>query len=72
MIAAKNIYEEICNATTEDERGHWMSDLYCKVTQKTKEVIDQYEYRSNVEIFIDQITHTPWYDIPFAYPYRDI
>ena len=70
MVTTSNIYEEICKVTTEEERGHWCSDLYCKKTPKTKEVIDNYEYKHNVETFIDQITRTPWYDIPFAYPGR--
>ena len=70
MITASNIYEEICKVTTEDERSHWCSDLYCKVTTKTKDIIRNYEYKRNVGTFTDQITHTPWYDIPFAYPGR--
>lgn len=70
MITASEIYKEICKVTTEEERGHWCSDLYCKVTDKTREIIKDYEYKGNVETFIDQITHTPWYDIPFAYPGR--
>ena len=70
MITAGNIYEEICKVTTEKERGHWQSDFYCKVTPKTSEIIKQYEFKNIVGTFIDQITHTPWYDIPFVYPLR--
>lgn len=72
VITTANIYREICNVTTEEERGHWQSDFYCKVTPRTTEIINNYEYKCNVQTFIDQITHTPWYDIPFVYPYRDM
>ena len=70
LIAVGNIYEEICKVTTEEERGHWCSDLYCKVTPETKAIVHNYEFKNNVEVFTDQITHTPWYDIPFVYPDR--
>ena len=68
MITAGNIYEEICKVTTEEERGHWYSDLYCKATSKTSKIIEQYEFKNQVNTFIDRVTHTPWYDIPFVYP----
>lgn len=72
MITVGEIYKKICEVTTEEERGHWCSDLYCKITPETKEIINQYEFKCNVQTFTDQITHTPWYDIPFVYPYRDM
>lgn len=70
MITTSNIYEKICEVTTEDERGHWCSDLYCKVTPQTKAIVDKYKYKNLVSVFTDQITHTPWYEIPFVYPER--
>lgn len=72
IITVKNIYWEICKVTTEEERAHWQSDFYCKVTPQTTEIINNYEFKCNVQTFIDQITHTCWYDIPFVYPFREL
>lgn len=69
-ITTANIYEEICKVTTEDERANWQSDLYCKVTPATRDIVNRYEYKRNVEIFKDNIDGEPWYDIPFVYPLR--
>ena len=70
-ITTQNIYEEICKVTTPEERDHWQSDLYCKVTPATREIVNHYEYSCNVEMFTDNIDHELWYDIPFVYPYRE-
>lgn len=69
-ITASNIYEEICKVTKADERAHWQTDFYCKVTPATRKIIGQYEYLHNVEIFIDNIDGKLWYDIPFVYPLK--
>ena len=69
-ITASNIYEEICKVAKEGDIANWCTDLYCKVTPETKNIVDRYEYRNQVETFVDQITRTLWYDIPFVYPLK--
>ena len=49
------------------ETGNHASDLYCKVTPETTKIVNEYEFKKNVEIFINNITHELWYDIPFSY-----
>lgn len=42
------------------------SDLFLKVTSVSKELVKQYVFREQVKVFIDDIEHKPWYEIPFA------
>lgn len=46
------------------------SDLYLRVTPKSKALINQYEYKNLVHQFVDNIDHELWYDVPFAFPYK--
>ncbi len=44
-----------------------MSDLYVRVTEVSKKFFDtEYEYKSQVTTFVDQIEHTRWFEVPFA------
>jgi hypothetical protein len=52
--------EEI--ATYESSGG----DLYLKVTPISTALIEQYDFKENVNTFIDAIDRERWYDIPFA------
>ena len=65
---------ELYNAAVEqmppEHIDHWCSDLYLKVTPVSEVLIANYEYRNQVRIFRDQIDREPWYDIPFAAPFR--
>ena len=49
-----------------DSQHELGSDLYLKVTPISTTLIRQYDFKSQVTIFIDNIEHTLWYDIPFA------
>ena len=49
---------------------HWCSDLYLKVTPISEKLIANYDFRNLVHVFIDQIEGKPWYEIPFAAPFR--
>jgi len=52
------------------EMDHHESDLYVPVTDATRAIVAEYEFRTNVTTFYSQIDKKPWYDIPFAYlPY---
>jgi hypothetical protein len=46
------------------------SDLYIPVNEKTKKLMENYEFKENVHTFTSNIDGGSWYDIPFAYaPY---
>jgi hypothetical protein len=60
-----NIYEQMKAAGVEISNHE--SDLYVPVTPETTAIVNKYEYKSNVSTFINNITKTPWYDIPFAF-----
>lgn len=62
-----NIYEEAVKIMNPKDIDHWQTDLYLKVTSKSRRLVEGYEYRNLVETFVDNIEHELWYDIPFAY-----
>lgn len=72
-LGCKELWEEIVKVTSKSERDHHYSDLYVKVTPETQEIIHHYKYRRNVETFRDATDPhgALWYDIPFAYPYKE-
>ncbi len=43
------------------------TDLYIPVNEKTRKLIEDYEFKSNVTTFTNQVEGGIWYDIPFAY-----
>ena len=66
-----NIHELAVEQMKPEEIDHHCSDLYLKVTPVSKKLVDEYDFKQNVQIFKDQIDHVPWYDIPFAYTGKD-
>lgn len=46
--------------------GVHCSDLYIPVNEETKKLIEEYEYKGNVTIFISNIDGQRWFDVPFA------
>lgn len=61
----KEIYYELKEAGVPLDSHE--SDLYAKVTDISKGIIDKYQFKSNVKMFRNQIDGTLWYDIPFQY-----
>lgn len=59
-----------CMPLKDIDRGSYSSDLYLRVTPESRKLVDQYEYKSNVKTFTDQIDHDLWFDVPFAFPYK--
>lgn len=62
------LYEELKAAGV--EIGNHESDLYFPVTEATTAILHKPEHRANYEItttFLNNITHTLWYDVPFAF-----
>ena len=62
-----NIYEIAVDILPPEDIDHHCSDLYLRVSEKSKDLVKDYAYNRNVTTFIDQIDHVPWFEIPFAY-----
>jgi hypothetical protein len=63
-----SIYQKLKNAGIPIESHE--SDLYCPVTADSTAIVKTYKYYKNVKTFMNQVDHTQWYEIPFAYlPY---
>lgn len=60
-----NIYDELKAKNVQIDNHE--SDLYCPVNETTKTIIGQYDHKSNITTFKNQIDGKLWYDIPFAY-----
>lgn len=63
----KNIYKQAIMKMSEKDIDHYNSDLYLRVNSISKKLIQEYNFKENVETFVDEIDHELWYDIPFAY-----
>ena len=57
------IYEELKQA--EVPLDHHESDLYALKNETSERILKKYDH--SFTIFISQIDHKPWYDIPFAF-----
>ena len=63
-----DIYKAMKDAKVEIDNH--CSDLYVPVNEKTRAIVNEYQYKCNVTMFTNQIDGKPWYDVPFAYePY---
>jgi hypothetical protein len=60
-----NIYQEMIDLGVQID--HHESDLYVPVTPETTKLVNEYEFKSNVNRFVSNIDNKTWYDIPFAY-----
>lgn len=67
-----NIYLEAFKTLPLKDIDHnsFSSDLYLRVTPKSRKLIDRYKYSNNVSTFRDNIEHKLWYEIPLAFPYK--
>ena len=64
----RNIYEEAKKVLPPEEIDHHSTDLYIKVTPKSRLLVKQYDFKNLVTVFNSQIEPFGlWYDIPFAY-----
>ncbi len=62
------VYEALVAALPPEYIDHHESDLYVKATPVSTKIIHKAHIPYGmVETFEDQITHTTWYDIAFAY-----
>lgn len=63
-----SIYEEMKNAGVEIDS--WQSDMFVPISDITKEIASRYKFKNMITTFIDNITKTRYFSIPFAYsPY---
>lgn len=62
-----NIYELALKQMETKDIDHHSSDLYLRKNVISDKLISEYEFKQNVTIFIDEIEHVQWYEIPFAY-----
>ena len=46
--------------------GEFSSDLYIRVTEESKRIMDELKPNALLETFIDHIDHDLWYDLPFC------
>ena len=65
----RNIYERaVAEMDPQDiDHSNTGTDLYLRVTDISRTMVAEYEFRRQVTTFIDQIDHNLWFDIPFAY-----
>lgn len=66
----KEIYEEMKKADVPIRS--WQSDLYAKVCDESVAIVNEYQFKENVKMFLGEDDNEMWFDIPFAYqPYWD-
>lgn len=65
-----DIYNMAVQNMDPNDISHWNSDLYLRVNEVSKQLVNEYRFKNLVSTFIDQIDGVLWYDIPFAFlPY---
>jgi hypothetical protein len=63
-----SIYQQLKDAGV--KLDHYESDLYAEITSVSIGIIQQYEFKGNVDRFRSDTDGKCYYDIPFAYdPY---
>lgn len=67
-INANELYHIACAKLPSDDIDHYRSDLYIRVTNESRKIIDSYEYAKQVQTFKSNIDGKAWYEIPFGYP----
>lgn len=67
-ITANDLYRIACKKLPSEDIDHYRSDLYIRVSNESRKLIDSYEYAKQVQIFKSNIDGKAWYEIPFGYP----
>ena len=67
MLNLREFMEKVKEQLSPQDIDHHCSDLYIRKTGVLEKLIKQYEYKNFVKVFRDNIEHTLWYEIPFAY-----
>lgn len=66
-IKPSEIHEAAAAILPPEDIDHHASDLYIRVTPQSQALIQRLEPKSLISIFIDNIDHVRWYDLPFCY-----
>lgn len=69
-LSPSELYQAAVDQMPPEHIDHWCSDLYLKVTPTFRALLYKYQFKNLVHVFVDQIDHELWYDIPFAAPFR--
>jgi len=64
LICVSSVRPILCRGAPQPQHN---SDLYVHVTAESRAILASYTCRACVTVFVDQITNTLWYDVPFAY-----
>jgi hypothetical protein len=67
MEPITDIYTEALAKMRHDDIDHWASDLLLKVTDVSRALVDNYNWKCNVQTFNSAIDGSLWFDLPFAY-----
>lgn len=62
-----NIYAAAAAVLPAGDIDHHASDLYLRVSPKSRELLANFEYRRMVTTFRDNIDHDLWFDLPFCF-----
>ena len=62
-----DIYTKAVETLPAEDIDHHETDLYLRVTDASRDLVNRYKYKGSVSTFVDQINGVLWYDIPFAY-----
>lgn len=60
-----SIYQDMVNAGVPVDSHE--SDLYALKNDASMAIVENYEFKSNVDVFRSLVDGKLWYDIPFAY-----
>lgn len=64
----RNIYEKALQVMKQEDIDHHETDLYLKVNEISTALINEYDFKINVETFISNIEpHCLWYCVYWAY-----
>lgn len=66
-MTCTELYKKAVETMEARDIDHHYSDLYLKVNNISRDLINNYEYKNQVKTFIDNIDHVLWYEVPFAY-----
>lgn len=68
-IDVKNIYYALAAVMDPKDIDHHESDLYVRCTSKSAAIINECKNNSGLctQLFVDNIDHNLWYEIPFCY-----
>lgn len=62
-----SLYELATKLMSKEDIDHYRSDLYLRKNKISDGLIEDYDLKSNVSIFVDNIDQVPWYEIMWEY-----